>query len=111
MAKRRRKAETRLETAAAGAGTALGHVAARVDALGKQRKAVATELREFIATAQQMLEDLGEDAAYSGRRVRRTVSKAAGKVKRKRRLSAQGRANIIAAAKKRWAAYNAQKKK
>jgi ElaB/YqjD/DUF883 family membrane-anchored ribosome-binding protein len=86
-------------------------VAARVDALGKQRKAVASELRSFIATAQQMLEDLGEDAAYSGRRVRRTVGKAARKVKRKRRLSAQGRANIIAAAKKRWAAYNAQKKK
>jgi len=99
-----------MDKAAVSAGTALGRVAARVDSLGKQRREVAGELRDFIATAQQMLEDLGEDAAYSGRRVKRTVGKAARKVKRKRKLSAKGRANIVAAAKKRWAKYNAGKK-
>jgi len=110
VARRKSQPSTRLDKAAVSSGTALVRVAARVDALGKQRREVAAELREYIAAAQQMLEELGEDAAYSGRRVTRTVGKAARTVKRKLKLSAKGRANIVAAAKKRWAKYNAEKK-
>jgi hypothetical protein len=90
-------------------GATLGHLAGRIDALKKQRTVVAGELKGVIATAQRMLSELGGEAAAGARRVQAAVPKAGRK--RKRRLSAQGRANIIAAAKKRWAKYNAEKRK
>ena len=106
MAKRTRKASNRLDSAATTLGTGFGHLAGRIDALKKQRQAVAAELNHLIASARGMLSDLGEEASAGAARVR----KARGAKKKKRRLSAKGRANIIAAAKKRWARYHAGKK-
>ena len=99
MAKRRRG--SRLDSAASAIGGALGRVAAKVQKLERQRAAVASELRQVIDTAQDMLDKLGDYAVVARRRARRAVRKVTRR--RTRRLSAQGRANIIAAAKKRWA--------
>lgn len=99
MAKRKRQG--RLDSAAATIGGTLGKVAAKVDALNSQRAALTAELRQVISTAQAMLVDLGDQAVIARRRARRAVRGFT--KKRRRRLSAQGRANIIAAAKKRWA--------
>lgn len=105
MAKRTRKASNRLDSAATTIGTGFGHLAGRIDSLRKQRLAVVAELNHLIASARGMLSDLGEEASAGAARVR-----TAGGAKKKRRLSAKGRANIIAAAKKRWARYHAGKK-
>lgn len=86
-----------------------GPVAARVNALKAQRADVIRELHDVIATAQQMLNDLGEapaTGAGNGRRGRPT-GRGAGK---RRRLSPEGRAAIVAAAKKRWAKYHREQR-
>lgn len=106
LARRTRKGSKKLNAAATGIGAGLGTLAGRVDSLKAQRQSVVTELRHVIAVAQQMLGDLGEEASASAARVRK-----AGGAPKKRRLSPEGRANIIAAAKKRWAKYNAAKGK
>jgi hypothetical protein len=77
-----------------------------VDSIKARQKAVAAELRPVIASVQGMLADLGEEVSASAR-----VQKA-GARKGKRRLSPEGSARIVvAAAKKRWAKYDAEKKK
>jgi len=106
LAKRRRRSSKRLNSAAVGLGASIGTLAGRVKALKVQQKAVADELRQVVATAQGMLADLGQEVSASAARGRR-----AGSAKKKRRLSPEGRANIIAAAKKRWAKYHAKNKK
>lgn len=84
MAKSRRsRRDTRLDRTAAGLGRALGQVAARVDALQHQRQLAVDEIRQIIGAAEEMLADLGDAGV--------------------RRLSPEGRARIIAAAKRRWA--------
>jgi ElaB/YqjD/DUF883 family membrane-anchored ribosome-binding protein len=72
-----------------------------VQRLEQQREVLATELRRVIDTAQDMLDNLGDRAVVARRRAGRAVRKVTRR--RKRRLSAEGRANIIAATKKRWA--------
>ena len=99
MAQRRR--DRSLSSAATVVGGSLGRVAAKVDALKKQRQEVARELRELISTAQAMLADLGDDAVVAGRRARKAVRRVTRK--RKRQLSPEGRARLVAAVKKRWA--------
>ena len=115
LAKRGKTRSNRMNSAATSIGTTLGHVAAKVDALNKQRAAVVEELREVMSVAQGMLTELGADAASAGRQARKTVQKAAGKVAKKhtrrRKMSAKGRAAISVAAKKRWAKAKAAKKK
>jgi hypothetical protein len=90
-----------LDSAATAIGGALGRVAAKVQKLERQRAALAAELRRVIDTAQDMLGKLGDGVVVARRRARRAVRKVTRR--RKRRLSAKGRANIIAAARKRWA--------
>ena len=75
--------------------------------LDQQRAALAAELRRVIDTAEDMLGKLGDGVVVARRRARRAVRKVTRQ--RKRRLSAQGRANIIAAAKKRWARVRKEK--
>jgi hypothetical protein len=102
MAKSRKSSrDTRLERTAAGLGKALGQMAARVDALQHQRQAVVDEIRQIIGAAEEMLADLGDAGVIARRRLRRRVRKARGTGVR--RLSPEGRARIIAAAKRRWA--------
>ena len=105
MAKRRRGGN--LDSAATAVGGSLGRVAAKVDALKKQRQEVAQELRDLIGTAQAMLADLGDDAVVLRRRARRVVRRAT--KKRKRQLSPEGRARLVAAVKKRWAKVRKEK--
>jgi hypothetical protein len=84
---------------------AFGSVGKRFEALRAERDAVDTALRSVVREAQEMLADLGEGIG-AGSRPRQHVAR-----KRRRRLSAQGRANIVAAAKKRWARERANKGK
>ena len=85
----------------------VGSAAAKIDALKKERQEVAQELRELINTAQTMLADLGDDAAVLRRRARKAVPRVTRK--RKRQLSPEGRARLVAALKKRWAKVRKEK--
>ena len=67
-------------------------------------KARLEELRTEIAAMQALL---GE--APSGRRSGRRAAEAKGSRRKRRKLSAQGRANIIAAQKARWAKLKSDK--
>jgi hypothetical protein len=117
-------------------GTALGHVAARLEAWKKERDAIAGDVRQMVTSAQSMLADLGERVDTAAARVRRSGRRrgyrasAATRAKlraawkrrksasgerpaaRKRsgasRLSAAARERIAAAQRKRWAAYRAK---
>lgn len=106
MPRSRRSDSNRLNSAASGLGTALGSLAGRVDSIRARQKAVATELQRVMASAQGMLADLGEEVSASAARVQRVGAR-----KGKRRLSPEGRARVVAAAKKRWAKYHAEKRK
>jgi ElaB/YqjD/DUF883 family membrane-anchored ribosome-binding protein len=101
MAKRGRP-KTRLNAAAEGIGTGLGRLAAKYDALVRQRDALAHELRGYVKHAERLLGNLGQTAAV---KVSRTEKQAAKSVKQvKRRFSPAARAKLRAAAKARWAA-------
>lgn len=103
MAKRSRKTSS-LDSAAVTVGSRLGALAGRVDAVKAQQQALAAELRHVIRTAQGMLADIGAEASASAAIVRRSGRK-------KRNLSPEGRAAIIAATKRRWARHHAAKGK
>jgi ElaB/YqjD/DUF883 family membrane-anchored ribosome-binding protein len=101
MAKRGRS-QTRLNAAAEGIGTGLGHLAARYDALVKQRDALAHDLRGYVKQAESLLGNLGQTAAVE---LSRTEKQAAKPMKQlKRQFSPAARAKLRAAAKARWAA-------
>jgi ElaB/YqjD/DUF883 family membrane-anchored ribosome-binding protein len=107
MAKRNRST---LNTTAKNIGTALGHVAAKVESLRRQRLAVATEIRQVLEAAQEMLAELGDEAVVAKRRIGRRANKAIKSVRRKRMISVEGRARIAAAQRRRWAKYKKAKK-
>jgi len=56
-----------LNAAAAQIGTALGHFAARIDALQQQREQLATELKRYISGAEAMLKTVRGGASTGGR--------------------------------------------
>jgi hypothetical protein len=82
----------------------------------RERDALRAQLRDVIASGQAMLADLGgtgaraSSAAAPSAPARRAPATPAPARKRKRRLSPEGRARIIAAAKKRWARYHREQK-
>jgi hypothetical protein len=96
-----------LDSAATAIGDALGRVAAKVQRLERQREALVAELQRLSEAAGDLLGTVGDGVVVARRRSRRAVRKVTRR--RKRRLSAQGRANIIAAAKKRWARIRKEK--
>jgi hypothetical protein len=98
MAKR---GQSGLDRTAAGIGSALGRVAAKVDALKRQRTEIAAEIRQVIGAAQRMLSDLGGTPARA---------RARGSAPRKRQLSAEARERIAEAQRRRWAKVRAAKK-
>jgi len=55
----KRRGAGRLDSAAAAIGGSLGRVAAKVEALKKQREEIAAELRELISTRPGHAERLG----------------------------------------------------
>ena len=106
MAQRRsRKGGAR---SAAGLDRTLAGVKSRLEGWRSERRALVTELENVVRTGQRMLEELGASPVEGGRPGRSTGRQAK---TGSRRLSPEGRARIIAAAKKRWAKYNREKKK
>jgi len=100
MAKKRTR-QSRLNTTAAALGTGLGHLAARYDALVKQRDELAQELRGYLSSAERLLAGLTQSASVGIARGERQVAKAAKRVNRK--FTAASRARLSQLAKERWA--------
>ena len=101
MAKSGRR-ESTLNAAAEGIGSGLGRLAARYDALVKQRDELAHELRSYVTHAEKLLGNLGHSAATKISRTETQAVKAVTQVKRQ--FSPAARAKLQAAAKARWAA-------
>ena len=69
MAKRKKRATSSgLDRTAATMGSALGHVAARVDSWKKQRAEIFAEIQRLINSAQGLLADLGSTPRTAARR-------------------------------------------
>jgi ElaB/YqjD/DUF883 family membrane-anchored ribosome-binding protein len=101
MAKRGRS-QTQLNATAEGIGTGLGRLAAKYDALVKQRDELAHELRAYLKHAEKLLGNLGHSASIE---ISRTETQAVKALKgAKRQFSPAARAKLRAAAKARWAA-------
>lgn len=97
-----------MNQAAGKIGEMLGRIAAKVDAVKRQRAEISAELDHVIRVAQRMKTDIGE----SGEDFRRAGGKVASAVgKAKRRMSPEARERIANAARKRWAAYRKAKAK
>ena len=96
-----KRGQSGLDRTAAGIGSALGRVAAKVDALKRQRSEIGAEIRQVIGAAQRMLADLGGESPRG--RSRKGAP-------RKRQLSAEARERIAEAQRRRWAKVRAAKK-
>jgi hypothetical protein len=97
-----------MNQAAGKIGTMLGRIAAKVDAVKRQRAEISAELDHVIAVAQRMKSDIGgvgDDLKRARGKVSAAVSTA------KRRMSPEARERIANAARKRWAAYRKAKAK
>ena len=88
MAKKR--AQTRLDSFAMAAGSALGRLARRIDNLTKRREAISAEIQRYVNQAESTLRGLtGGKPARRARKAAKKTSKA--RVSTKRRTT-QGRA-------------------
>jgi hypothetical protein len=96
-----RRRTARLDSTATAIGAALGRLAAKAQTLERQRAALVAELHRLSEAAEDLLGTVGDGVVVARRRVGRAVRQVTRR--RKRRLSAQGRANIIAGVRKRWA--------
>jgi ElaB/YqjD/DUF883 family membrane-anchored ribosome-binding protein len=103
VAKRRRKSGSpTLNATAETLGTALGHLAAKLDAWKKQRAEIAAEIQHVASNAQKMLSDLGHTAGAAAQRVRK------GGRPKGYKMSAATKAKLRAAWKRRKAAMAAK---
>jgi hypothetical protein len=121
--------DSKIEEFAEDLGQMLGNARAKAESWLSQRHAVVKHLSEIRDTATKLLADLGHEAAATVRRGWRpgrpagiaaigTVEpdkggpgKPKGAGRKKRTMSAEARARISAAQKKRWAAQKAGEKK
>src|ERR1041385_2110831 len=88
---------------AEGIGSALGHMAARVDAWNSQRTVIGRDLEQLIAHAQGLLKDvMGQEAPGTPARPRRKGGRPKGY-----KMSAATKAKLKAAWKRRKAAAKA----
>src|SRR5580765_5778512 len=107
MAKGRRNiaaAEHKLEGFAEDLGRLLGHARTKAEGWMGQRRAIVKNLTELRDEASKLLGELGHDAVLAGRRGRKAVGAAVDGLtvrKPRRKMSAQARAAISAAQKKR----------
>lgn len=95
-------------------GTALGHVAARLDGWLSQRDLIAKELSNVIDRARGMLSQLGTlEVPLPGRRGRPAASTAAVPEagRKRRKMSAKARKAIGDAQRARWAKLKGKAKK
>ena len=58
-----RRGSKQLTATAESLGSALGHVAARLDAWKRQRTEIAADIQQLLQSAQNMLGDLGDEAS------------------------------------------------
>jgi hypothetical protein len=114
--------EHKIEEFAEDLGRLLGAARAKAESWIGQREAIVKHLSEIRDTASKLLTDLGDEAQRVIRRGRPAGGKtpetpkvdpgrAAGSGRKKRTMSAEARAKISAAQKKRWAAQKAGDKK
>jgi hypothetical protein len=109
----------RVEAFAEDLGRLLGAARAKAEGWLGQRKAIAKHLEDVRDTAANLLSQMtgargGRDRpgrARGGRTTKRGPGRPAGTVRKKRTMSAEGRARIAAAQKARWAKVRAQKKR
>jgi hypothetical protein len=107
MAKRRKpRGSATLNATAETIGTALGHVAARVDAWKQQRTEIAADIQRLVRTARGMLADLGQTAGKRVTVVRSAVRSKGGRPKGYKTSEATKR-KLRAAWKRRRAAMKA----
>ena len=131
MAKRGRPAGTAAEKKivnyAENLGHFLGSVRAKVSSWNSERQQLIRHLSALVSDAQGLLTELGQQAGRAGRRGRRAASalvetvqrRGPGRPKgsknkprrRRRKLSAEARAKIAAAQKRRWAKVKAAQNK
>ena len=124
MAKRGRASvatEHKIEEFAADLGTLLGKARNKAEGWLGQRKAIVQHLTEIRDTATDLLSQLGHEARAIVRRGRtlgqrvgvakRGPSRQQGSGRKRRKMSAEARARISAAQKKRWAKQKAGGKK
>jgi hypothetical protein len=98
MAKRSsRRGTSRLNATAESLGSALGHVAARVEALNRQRAEVAADIRRIIAAGERLLTELGQSAQTA-------VARRKGGRPKGYRMSEETKAKLRAAWRRRKAA-------
>lgn len=88
MAKRR--AQTRLDSLAIAAGSALGRLARRIDNLTKRREAISAEIQRYVQQAESTLRGL--TASKPARRARKAVAKARKASASTKRRTTRGRA-------------------
>ena len=90
-------------------GRILGSVRARVDAWKGEREQLVQQLSTVVRDAQALLVDLGHDAGREVRHLKTAVRDVAAdipsKVQQVRRVSAQARAKMADAQRRRWAEY------
>jgi len=115
-------ADSRVEAFAEDLGRLLGSAQSKAEGWLGQRREIAKHLSEIRDTASRLLTDLGHQAERVVRRGRPGGSKnrAAAAVqpvpqpisrRKRRKISAEGRARIAEAQRKRWAAQKAADKK
>ena len=123
--------EHKIEEFAEDLGKMLGQARSKAEGWLGQRQQIVKNLTQLRDEATKLLADLGHEAAVAGRRGRKAMTRAIGRVKRgpgrpagsksaavgttgakkkKRTMSAKARAAISAAQKKRWAKVKAEKK-
>jgi hypothetical protein len=123
--------EHKIEEFAEDLGKMLGQARSKAEGWLGQRQQIVKNLTQLRDEATKLLADLGHEAAGAGRRGRKAMTRAIGRVKRgpgrpagsksaavgttgakkKRTMSAEARAAISAAQKKRWAKQKAAEKK
>jgi ABC-type transporter Mla subunit MlaD len=75
MAFGRRRRSTKFVATAEGIGTALGRVAARLDAWKRQRSELAGEIQDLLQQAQRMLDDVSDATSRGAADVAKAVRK------------------------------------
>jgi hypothetical protein len=108
--------EHRIEEFAEDLGRLLGTARTKAEGWLGQRKQIAKHLEEIRDTAAHLLTELGHEAqaAMRGGRAgyaKRGPGRPAGAPRKRRKMSAEARAKIAAAQKKRWAKVKAAEKK
>jgi hypothetical protein len=112
-----RSAESRLEEFAEDLGRLLGTAKAKADSWLEQRQSIATQLSAISETASDLLHQLtGGRANTVGRRGRagsrkRHPGRPKGSGRKRRRMSAEARARIAEAQRRRWARQRREQKK